>query len=325
MRSLTRLNAGISGSNTIALGTEHFPKLPAKTQMKAHPSNSRRPIQSRNVLIIGKNSYIGEFLCQHFCAKGATVVAVGSSDCNFLDFHSVQALFKSFGEKAFTIIFLAVVNKDVDNSYSAFLDNVQMAWNLVSAARDANVESLVYFSSVDVYGRTPKLPMSEKTSLNPDTWYGLSKYASEWIVWEELGSKFPTCLLRIPGIFGRSRNDRSVIGQLIASIRKEGKAYIHGDGKLLRDYVFAPDLCQVVERLITRKASGTFNVATGTSVSLLQILEAVREALGIEFEVVHLPANAERSFDMRYDIARLSAAIGKFHFSPLSAGIRSYL
>jgi len=252
-------------------------------------------------------------------------VAVGSSDCNFLDAPSVHKLFKSLGGKPFAIIFLAVVNKDVGNSYSAFLDNVQMTWNLVSAARDANVESIVYFSSVDVYGRAPKLPMSETTSLDPDTWYGLSKSTSEWIVREELGSKFPTCLLRIPGIYGRSRKDRSVIGRLIATIRKERKAYIHGDGKLLRDYVFAPDLCEVVERLVTRKASGTFNVATGTSVSLLQILEAIREALGIDFEVVHLPANAERNFDMRYDISRLSAAIGKFDFSPLSVGIRSYL
>jgi UDP-glucose 4-epimerase len=292
--------------------------------MKAQPSNSRS-IQGRNVLIIGKNSYVGEFLCQHFSDRGAAVVAVGSSDCNFLVSSSVRKLFESLGGKPFAIIFLAVVNKSIENSYSAFLDNVQMAWNLVSGARDANVESVVYFSSVDVYGRAPKLPMTETTSLDPDTWYGLSKSTSEWIVREELGSKFPTCLLRIPGIFGRSRNDRSVIGRLIATIRKEGKAYIHGDGKLLRDYVFAPDLCQVVERLVTRRASGTFNVATGMSVSLLQILEAIRKALGIDFEVVHLPANAERSFDMRYDISRLSATIGKFDFSPLSAGIRSYL
>ena len=182
-----------------------------------------------------------------------------------------------------------------------------MAWNLVSSACDANVESLIYFSSVDAYGRSLELPMSETTSLDPDTWYGLSKSTSEWIVREELGSKFPACLLRIPGIFGRSPKDRSVIGRLIASIRKEGKVYIHGDGKLLRDYVFAPDLCEVVERLITHKASGTFNVATGTSVSLLQILEDIREALGIDFQVVHLPANLERNFDMRYDIARPSA------------------
>jgi len=293
--------------------------------MNADPFNSGRLIKGQNILIIGKNSYVGEFLCQHFSTQGAAVVAVGSLDCNFLHFPSVHKLFKNLGGKPFAIIFLAVVNKNVDNSYSAFLDNVQMAWNLISGARDANVESVFYFSSVDVYGRAPKLPMSETTSLDPDTWYGLSKSTSEWIVREELGSKFPTCLLRIPGIFGRSRNDRSVIGRLIASIRTQGKVYIHGDGKLLRDYVFAPDLCQVVERLITRKASGTFNVATGTSVSLLQILEAIRKALGIDFEVVHLPANAERDFDMRYDISRLSAAIGKFDFSPLGAGIRSYL
>ena len=292
--------------------------------MKVQPSSSQS-IQGRNVLIIGKNSYVGEFLCQHFSAKGADVVAVGSSDCNFLDVPSVHKLFKSLGAKPFAIIFLAVVNKDVENSYSAFLNNVQMAWNLVSGARDANVKSIVYFSSVDVYGRAPKLPMNETTPLDPDTWYGLSKSTSEWIVREELGSKFPTCLLRIPGIFGCSRNDRSVIGRLIATIRKEGKVYIHGDGKLLRDYVFAPDLCQVVERVVMRKASGTFNIATGTSVSLLQILEAIRKTLGIGFEVVHLPANEERSFDMRYDISRLSAAIGGFDFSPLSAGIASYL
>ena len=105
--------------------------------MTADPFNSGQSIQGRNILLVGKNSYVGEFLCQHFSAKGATVVAVGSSDCNFLDFHSVHTLFKSFGEKAFTIIFLAVVNKSVDNSYSAFLDNVQLAWNLVSGARDA--------------------------------------------------------------------------------------------------------------------------------------------------------------------------------------------
>ncbi len=292
--------------------------------MKAQPSNSRS-LEGRNVLIIGKNSYVGEFLSQHFSAQGAAVVAVGSSECNFLDSSSARNLFTSLGGKPFTIIFLAVVNKSVDNSYSAFLDNVQLAWNLVSGARDANVESLVYFSSVDVYGRAPRLPMTEATSVDPDTWYGLSKSTSEWIVREELASKFPTCLLRIPGIFGFSRKDRSVIGRFIASIRKEGKVYIHGDGRVLRDYVFAPDLCQVVERVVTRKVSGTFNVATGTSASLLQILEAIRKALGSDFEVVHLPANAERSFDMRYDISRLSAAIGQFKFSPLSAGIRSYL
>lgn len=293
--------------------------------MKDNQPNSGDSSRGRNVLIVGKNSYVGEFLCGHFIAKGASVSAVGSSDCDFLDSDRVHELFKSVGGDPLTILFLAVVNKSVRNSYSAFLDNVKMAWNLVSSVRDVKVESLIYFSSVDVYGRSPPLPMTETTPLDPDTWYGLSKSTSEWIVREELSSKCPTCILRLPGIFGRSRNDRSVIGRLISSIRQEGKVYIDGGGRVLRDYVFASDLCRVVERLVARKVSGTLNLATGTSVSLLQILDAIREVLGVDFDVVHLPANLERSFDMRYDTAKLSAALGEFDFSLLSAGLRSYL
>ena len=296
-----------------------------QAKIKEDQPNSGDSLRGRSVLIVGKNSYVGKFLCDHFVAQGASLSAVGSSDCNFLDSDQVRAFFQGLRGEPLTILFLAVVNKNIRNSYSAFLDNVQMAWNLVSNLRDVNVESLIYFSSVDVYGRSPKLPMSETTSLDPDTWYGLSKSTSEWIVQKESNANCPTCILRLPGIFGCSGNDRSVIGKLISSIRQEGKVYIDGDGGVLRDYVFAPDLCRVVERLVARSVSGTFNVATGASASLLQILNAIREVLGIDFEAVHLPANVERSFDMCYDIARLSAALGEFDFSPLSAGIRSYL
>lgn len=293
--------------------------------MKASPASSDQSVRGRNILVVGKNSYIGDFLCRHLSSQGANVSAVGSADCNFLDSTAVHQLLQGFGGKPFAILFLAVVNKTVDNSYAAFRDNVQMAWNLVSGARGENIESLIYFSSVDVYGRSPTLPMSETTSLDPDTWYGLSKATSEWMVREELGSKCPTCILRLPGIFGRAPNDRSVIGRFVSDIRREGKVHLHGDGEILRDYVFAPDLCRAVERLVTRKVSGTINLATGQSVSLRHILDAIREVLGLEFEVVHLAADAERSFDMRYDTAKLSAALGEFDFSPLSAGIRSYL
>jgi UDP-glucose 4-epimerase len=282
-------------------------------------------LRGRNILIVGKNSYVGEFLCDHFAAQGAHVSGVGSSDCNFLVAEEVRELFKSLPQVPLTILFLAVVNKNIRNSYSAFLDNVQMAWHLASNLREVNVESLIYFSSVDVYGKAPQLPMTETTPLDPDTWYGLSKSTSEWIIREESGSDCATCILRIPGIFGRSRKDRSVIGRLISSIREEGKIYIEGDGSVLRDYVFAPDLCRVVERLVARQTSGTFNLATGTSVPLREIVTTIRETLGVDFEVAHLPANVERNFDMCYDTARLSAALGEFDFSPLQAGIRSYL
>ena len=61
-------------------------------------------VRGRNVLVVGKNSYVGEFLCRHFSAQGASVSAVGSSDCNLLEAEAVHELFKSFGRKPFTIL-----------------------------------------------------------------------------------------------------------------------------------------------------------------------------------------------------------------------------
>ena len=135
--------------------------------MKDNQPDSGDSLRGRKVLIVGKNSYVGEFLCDHFVAKGASVSAVGSSDCDFLDFDRVHEFFKSMVREPLTILFLAVVNKNVRNSYSAFLDNVTMAWNLVSSVRDVNVESLIYFSSVDVYGRSPRSADDGNNSTQP--------------------------------------------------------------------------------------------------------------------------------------------------------------
>src|SRR3977135_1921832 len=115
MQCWTRRRTGVLDWNIIASAPEH-------SLMN----------QDKHVLIVGKNSYVGEFLSDHFAAQGAHVSAIGSSDCNFFDTGQVREFFRGLPKEPLTILFLAVVNKDVHNSYSAFQDNVQMAWNLVS-------------------------------------------------------------------------------------------------------------------------------------------------------------------------------------------------
>ena len=56
-----------------------------QAKIKEDQPNSGDSLRGRNVLIVGKNSYVGEFLCDHFAAQGARLSAVGSSDCNFLE------------------------------------------------------------------------------------------------------------------------------------------------------------------------------------------------------------------------------------------------
>src|SRR5205814_2256103 len=113
------------------------------------PASPEPSLRGRNVLIVGKNSYVGEFLCHHLISKGARLTAVGSSDCNFLEVESVQHLFETLRGEPLTVLFLAVVNKDVRNSYFALLDNVKMACNLVSSIRQERKVSVHGDGKVD--------------------------------------------------------------------------------------------------------------------------------------------------------------------------------
>jgi UDP-glucose 4-epimerase len=279
-----------------------------------------------NVVIVGKNSYIGSCFANYARRCGANVVAFSSDECNFLD---AEEVLRVFGEDlpydSYAVVFLAVVNKSRSNTYAAFLDNLEMIKNLIAVRQLAGCSRLIYFSSADVYGRRPRLPITEDTTLEPDTWYGLAKYTCEWMLRNSPGAKCPTSILRIPGIYGQGRNDRSVIGRMIANVRKTGQLEISGSGKVRRDYVFMEDLCRFVHAMIPLEHEGVVNIATGQSFSILDIANAVQKALGFSGVINHGPPEGEREFDLCFDPTQLHALVPDFSFCDLKMGLQSYL
>ena len=278
-----------------------------------------------NVIIIGKNSYIGGYFTKYARARGDNVKSLSSKDCNFLDSNEVSDFFGSLDNQPYTIVFLAVINKSVANSFQSFIDNVEIVKNLVDGHKLANIESIVYFSSVDVYGRKPTLPIIEQSRIDPDTWYGLAKYACEWMLTSSGDVNCPLTILRIPGVYGHSHNDKSVIGKLVSSIRNEKRVIIKGSGRTLRDYVYIDDLCRLLELLIPLRYHGVLNVATGESRSILEIAKLVGSILQIEIVIVYEAADEERDFDLMFDISSLTSLVPTFRFSNMTVGIHTYL
>jgi len=278
------------------------------------------------LIVVGRNSYAGGWLLEHAQrAALPNVIGLASADCNFLDAEAVTRFFASLAPGEYTVVFLAVVNKQVRNSFESFLDNVTMVRNLVAGSRQAQVASLIYFSSVDVYGNRPVVPITERTPVAPDTWYGLAKYCGEWMLSGSGELDCPVTILRIPGVYGPARNDPSVIGRMAAELRRTGTIRIHGDGRFKRDYVFTGDVARLVLALREVKYNGVLNVATGHSRTLLETAQTIGSVLGGAFEIVHEPADASRDFDLVFDNARLRSLFPDFVFTDLATGVRSYL
>lgn len=277
------------------------------------------------LVVVGARSYIGVCLVEHARRHGADVVAVASRDCDFRQADQVRILFDRLRGRSVSVVFLAVVNKSVANDFDAYSANVTIVRNLAEGLRRAPwVESLIYFSSVDVYGNHPAVPITEKTTIDPDTWYGLAKYCSEWMLGQAGGIDIPVTVLRIPGVYGAAANDRSVIGRFVEGIRQDGRVVIAGGGAVLRDYVFVGDVGRLVEALLPLRYDGVLNVATGRSLPLVEIVRRVGRALGTDVRVAHGPSDDARAFDLVFDVTRLRGIVPGFEFTDLEDGVGTY-
>ncbi len=190
---------------------------------------------------------------------------------------------------------LSSVNRSVEDPLSTNEVNVTGTLNLLTIARDLEVERFVFASSSSVYGETETLPKLEDMVLDPISPYGVSKLAAEKYVssfYKIYGLK--TVSLRYFNVFGPHQIDSpysGVISIFISSALKNQNPIIFGDGTQTRDFTFVQDV--VLGNLLAatnENAIGqVFNLATGKRISLLDLTDQIlkltnRENLKIEFE-----------------------------------------
>jgi UDP-glucose 4-epimerase len=277
------------------------------------------------LIVVGKHGYIASALCRWFDRQAVLYTALSSSDCDLERPALVAERFHAFGSEDVSIVFTAAINPWLDNSPCSHDANVRMVGNFAAAVEQINLRRMVYLSTVDIYGDRPGLPITEDAPPRPDSWYGRAKYECEQILRRCENSGAVLSILRLPGVYGPGENDRSVVGKLVREIRDKHEVSIHGSGNALRDYLFLDDLCAVITRLLAAGTGGTWNVATGTSLSIRGIAAIIGEVLDRDFRTTGGPARQSRDFDLAFDNSRLLTAFPGLRFTSLRQGVRSYL
>ncbi len=257
--------------------------------------------------------------------RGWLVQAISSADCDFRDSAAVEQMFRSLPDGPVTVVFCAVINKWKALSYKAYTENTALIYNFVRHHKLAPVTRIIYFSTAEVYGRRPPTPITEDTCIDPDSWYALAKFVGEWSLLSSGEVKCPVTVLRIPGIYGAWPNDHSVIGKMVHALKERGSVVVTGSGSTLRDYVFLPDLSEVVIQLLSTTYHGVINVGTGESVAISSIGKAVCRAFGMAQKVTPIAADATRDFDLVFDTSTLRRVLPEVSFTKLDTGIRSYV
>jgi UDP-glucose 4-epimerase len=168
--------------------------------------------------------------------------------------------------------------------------NVLGTFNVLEAAQSAGIQKIVFSSASSVYGNTDEL-MDEGHPLNARTLYGASKIAGEYFLrafYDKYGLAY--VVLRYMNVYGPNQ-EGGVIMSVLNRIRQGLPPVIYGDGSQSFDFI---DVTDVARANLLAMQSGvtdeTFNIGSGTEVTIKEIVSSLLEVTGINLEPVLEPA-----------------------------------
>jgi UDP-glucose 4-epimerase len=236
-------------------------------------------------------------------------------------------------EVVFHLAALGSVPRSVADPLSTDRVNVHGTLNVLTAARDHDVRRVVYSSSSSVYGGAVELPTAETVPTRPRSPYGVSKLAGEWYarVFADLYD-LETVSLRFFNVFGpRQRPDAqyaAAIPLFATALLAGRRPTVFGDGLQSRDFTYVSDIVSAVLAAADADSSASghvFNVAPGRSHTLLDILDALGAAIGVEPDPVFEPSRPGDIQQSRADASAAHAALGWKAEVPLEQGLARYV
>ncbi len=203
------------------------------------------------------------------------------------------------------------VVKSLEDPVDSASQNILGFVNILNAVKLNNISRIVFASSAAAYGTPISLPLDEKAKLNPESPYGLEKQINEQYVdlFKNLYA-ISACGMRYFNVYGPRQDPKSPYAGVIAlfsdAIRSKQSLNINGDGLQTRDFIFVKDVARANIAALFSSYQGVVNVATGKTVTLLELIEVLEKIAGYNCEKIFNPA---REGDIKHSAANTEQLI----------------
>jgi UDP-glucose 4-epimerase len=193
---------------------------------------------------------------------------------------------------------------------------------LLELARARDIGRFVLASTNAVVGDVGDAMIHEDIPLHPLTPYGGTKAACEMLLAAYAGSYgMVTSAVRLTNVYGpgMARKD-SFVPRLMRAARDGSGVTLYGDGKQSRDLVHVSDVVAGFQLAWSTRLTGRVVIGSGTSVPMLDLVDAAREATGAPIPVTHVAAKPGEMPAVVVDITR-ARELGYEPRMPLTAGL----
>jgi len=280
------------------------------------------PMNPRRVVVLGARGFVGTALMGELARTGIPALGLGSADLDLTADRADEAL-AALLEPDDAVVMLAAITPDRTRKIPALMANLRMAETVCAAFERRPPAHMIYFSSAGVYHGGTKI--TEETPAEPSDLFGMMHLTREMMFKSVCPA--PLAVLRSSLAHGAlmSRQQKAHAtafgaNQMRRIARDDGVIRLAGNGEDRRDHVWVRDIAAVTRLVLQRRSAGLLNIATGRSVSQLELAQMIAshfdplarvELVHREHPVIHLD----------FDNAALTRAFPDFRFTPLEVSL----
>lgn len=281
------------------------------------------------VSIVGGSGFIGTRLSQRLAAGDKQFKIVDkatsrafSSHVQLADVRSLKALQQSIEENA-PLINLAAEHRDDVRPLSLYDEvNVGGARNLCTVAREKNIRTIVFTSSVAVYGFAP-IGTDESGKIAPFNDYGRSKHEAEQVfkAWQaEAPDDRTLVIIRPTVVFGEQ--NRGNVYNLLRQIAS-GRFVMVGKGENRKSMAYIENVAAFIEYSLSFKPGvHIYNFIDKPDFTMNQLVGVVKRILGHDEKIgFRLPYVVGYAIGKGFDL--IAAITGK-RFSISSIRVKKF-
>ncbi len=208
--------------------------------------------------------------------------------------------------------------------------NATGTMNVLEAARGSGGPQVIVASSSSVYGANPALPKREDMATLPVSPYAASKLAAEaYGLSYRRSFDLPVIAFRFFNVFGplqpADHAYAAVVPSFVSWALRGEPLQIHGDGLQTRDFTYVGNVVEVLAECVRRRISNAepINLAFGSRVSLLAVVELLEKILGVELTRQHVAPRPGDVRDSQADQAAFRQLFSDVDAVNLEEGLRA--
>ncbi len=293
------------------------------------------------IYVAGHRGMVGSAILRKLREEGYENLLVRTS--KELDLRNQQAVLDFFREEKPDYVFLAAAKVGgilANNTYrGTFLyDNLMIQTNIIHAAKEVEVQKLMFLGSSCIYPKLAPQPLKEEYLLTGELEPTNEPYAIAKISGiklcdayrDQYGCNFISVMPT--NLYGPNDNyDLKNSHVLPALIRKfheakrdgKEKVVMWGTGTPRREFMHADDLADAMFFLMLHfNEPGFVNIGTGEDIPIIELARLIKKVVGFEGEIEHDLSKPDGTPRKLMDFSKLHS-LGWKHKISLEEGIRS--